>query len=137
MVVGREPSGSGILDTEQILVVEDEPMLAAMLTELLRDEGYRVTCMTSAEEAARLIQSEGRDFQALVTDVNLRSGVDGFELASMLSREGRSAPRATVFMTGESARNLRDRAPDGAVFLEKPFRPSEIVGVLDQLLGQD
>lgn len=124
------------MDSGKVLIVEDEPMLASMLTELLSEEGYAVTCITSGDEAAKRIEAEPQAFEAMVTDVNLRSEVDGFELAFMLRRRSGGLPPATVFMTGDSPKGLRHRAPEGAIFLEKPFRPSEIVVLLDRLLSQ-
>jgi CheY-like chemotaxis protein len=116
----------------EVLVVEDEPLIADMLAGVLTDEGYQVTCTNSAQAALACIASAEHDFQALVTDINLECEIDGFGVAELLRQQAPHA--ATVFMTGDSIRRFRKQARRGAVILEKPFRPSEIVDALSAQL---
>ena len=116
----------------EILIVEDEPIIAAMLCSVLDEEGYAVTCMTCGDEAARSIAADGHSFDAVVADVNLNAGVDGFEIAALLRRT--QPALAAIFMTGDEPRRLRSRIPENAVIMEKPFRPSAVAEMLDRLL---
>jgi CheY-like chemotaxis protein len=116
----------------EVLVVDDEPIIAAMMANLLEEEGYRVTCLTSGAEAVDCIAAGVASFDALVTDVDLGTGISGYELAELLHAS--QASIATIFMTGDTAERVRRRAPDAAVVLEKPFRPTQLTEALQQLL---
>ncbi|MDT9600163.1 response regulator [Sphingosinicella rhizophila] len=115
----------------EILVVDDEPMILSMLTGVLAGEGYRVTSAVSGADAIARLASNDHRIGLLVTDVNLGEGVDGLEVAAALHR--RDSAIGTIFMTGDPPRQHRDRAPAGAVFLEKPFLPFELVDAVRRL----
>jgi CheY-like chemotaxis protein len=118
----------------QVLVVDDEPMIASMMASLLEDEGYRVTCLTSGAAAADYIAGVGR-LDALVTDVDLGSEVSGYELAKLLHASRSSA--ATIFMTGDSADRVRRCVSVESIVLEKPFRPAQLAEALQSLLRSE
>lgn len=108
----------------KILLVEDEPLVASMLTSFLRESGFAVTGVFSAADAATVIINQGSAFGALVTDIDLRSGVDGVDLAQLLA--GQNPQARVIFVTGHLTPEMRGRAPFGAIFLEKPFSPSQL-----------
>jgi DNA-binding response OmpR family regulator len=108
----------------KILLVEDEPLVASMLTSFLHESGFAVTGVYSAADAATVIINQGSAFDALVTDINLGSGVDGVDLAQLLA--GQNPQARVIFVTGHLTAEMRARAPAGAVFLEKPFSPSQL-----------
>jgi len=116
----------------EVLVVDDEPMIASMMASLLEEEGYRVTCLTSGEAAANYIAAGVARLDALVTDVDLGTEVSGYELAELL--QARRSSVATIFMTGDSADRVRKRAPIESIVLEKPFRPAQLAEALQRLL---
>ena len=64
-----------------ILVVEDEQLLQSLVEETLSDGGYESIIATSGEEAVVLLKEHAGKYRALVTDINLRSKMDGWELA--------------------------------------------------------
>lgn len=124
-----------MVDRNEVLVVEDEQILAMMLASLLQEDGYEVTCVTSAEDALARINASETPYSAIVADVNLHSSLSGLDLAHMLKRQDAGA--ATIFMTGGSAKDVAAAAPAGSIVLEKPFRPTQVLDALDQLLKGD
>ncbi len=73
----------------RILVVEDDPITAALLERAIREEGHSVVVETdglSALDTARF-----HPFDAIVLDVML-PGLDGFGVAKKLRQEGRQTP---------------------------------------------
>jgi DNA-binding response OmpR family regulator len=125
------PSGACSMKAA-VLLVEDERMLANMLASLLREDGYEVTCATTAEEAVESIIKPDSNFAAIVSDVNLASSMTGVEVAHLLRQH--HARAITILMTGASAKDVAACAPEGAIVLEKPFRPTEVLDALDALL---
>ena len=69
----------------QILVVDDEPSLRAMVTDLLQRQGYNVTQAASCAQARQAWADARPD--AVLLDVMLPDG-DGFSLLAELRREG-------------------------------------------------
>lgn len=108
----------------RILLVEDEPLVASMLASFLHESGFAVTGVYSAADAAAVIINQALAFDAIVTDINLRSGIDGVDLAQMLA--GQNSKARVIFVTGNATPDMRTRAPADATFLEKPFSPSQL-----------
>lgn len=58
------PEGNG----EEILVVDDEPLLSAQLSELVTLHGYKATAINDSTEALKLFQQDPQRFSMLITD---------------------------------------------------------------------
>jgi CheY-like chemotaxis protein len=56
-----------------IFVVEDDVLVQDVLQGALEDAGFAVTAASGAEEALRMLDADGANFRALITDVNLGS----------------------------------------------------------------
>jgi CheY-like chemotaxis protein len=111
----------------KILVVEDEPLVAMLLEEILDDLGYTVVGPAGTlKEGLDLAQSE--EFDAAILDVNLR-GKRSFEIADLLKT--RAIPH--FFATGYgSAEGVVRR---GVEIVRKPFREDVIAEALNRLFG--
>lgn len=99
--------------TERVLVVEDEATLLHMLTRALRDRGYAVCGVGSAEAA--LTALEGGTFDLVLSDVAL-PGLAGTELAHIV--RARWPATALLLMSGHAA---TAPLPDAVLVLSKPF----------------
>jgi DNA-binding response OmpR family regulator len=109
-----------------ILLVEDDPDLLSLLTEVLEDEGYRVTGASRRQEARAALRKG--DVDLLVADSVLRGG-NGDDVASAASRRG----LPIIMMSGEPDRIARlSRGP--VPFLQKPFRAAALMQLVRQLL---
>ncbi|MCK9543470.1 MAG: nitrogen regulation protein NR(I) [Novosphingobium sp.] len=115
-----------------VLLVEDDPSIAIVITAALEAEGFKVeTCDTVAERDRKLA---GSTFSALVTDVKLPDG-DGIE---SLPRVRESHPRLPIIIL--SAQNTLDtavRASDTGAFeyFPKPFDIDELARTVRQAVG--
>jgi CheY-like chemotaxis protein len=116
------------LEGKRILVVEDEPLVAMLLEEMLLDLGCEVVGPAySIAQAARLAQEEVLD--AAVLDVNV-NGEMSHSVAAIL--HARAIPFA--FATGYgSAAGAADSAT--APVLHKPYPASKLTAVLERLIG--
>ena len=109
-----------------ILLVEDDPDLLSLLTEVLEDEGFRVTGASRRDQARRAL-GKG-DVDLLVADSVLRGG-NGDDVAKSASRRG----LPIIMMSGEPDRIAR--LTGGPLpFLQKPFRATALVRLVRQLL---
>jgi CheY-like chemotaxis protein len=70
-----------LADLLVILVVEDDPVIQALIEESLRDAGYEPSIVASGEEAVTLLQGNRDHYRALVSDINLKGSMQGWEVA--------------------------------------------------------
>jgi CheY-like chemotaxis protein len=103
------------------LVVEDDSLQRELLADLLKGEGLEVIECTTAEAAELVLATTGLELCALVTDVYLDGEMTGIELAAY-AKEKYPALNIIV-MSGRETPAL----PHDTLFLQKPFRPAELV----------
>ena len=115
-----------------VLLVEDEPDIAELIEEALVDAGLSVAVAHSDTAAYAKLDHEARSFAALVTDINLGSGVSGFDIA----RHARelNPHLKVVYITGQAA-HLARLGLDDALMFPKPFDPRELADQVTMLLG--
>jgi two-component system OmpR family response regulator len=115
----------------RILVIEDEPKMAALLRRGLTEEGYAVDVVRSGTDG--IWAATENPYDAIVLDVMLPD-IDGFEVCRRLRTADRWAP--VVMLTARDA--VRDRVAGldaGADdYLTKPFSFGELFARLRALL---
>ncbi|WP_160171910.1 ATP-binding protein [Arenimonas donghaensis] len=101
----------------RVLLVEDDPVVAAVVQDLLRQQGHAVE--HAAHGLAALAALEAADFDLALLDLDL-PGLDGFELARLLRRQGRRLPllALTARADADAERQALAAGMDG--FLRKP-----------------
>jgi two-component system OmpR family response regulator len=114
-----------------VLVVEDEVKMAALIRRGLKEQGLTVDVAGSGEEALAMARSSTYD--ALVLDVIL-PGIDGFETCRQLRLEGIWAP--VLMLTARGALEDRVAGLDGGAddYLTKPFSFAELLARLRALV---
>src|SRR5688572_22834796 len=110
-----------------VLVVDDDPLLADALCDLLRDEGYAPEWARDGAEA--LVRLRG-DQPPLVMTLDLRMPVmSGWELLAEKKRDPRLANVRVVVLSG--SRSAEARAVDADAFLEKPIDSARFLRVVE------
>src|SRR5438046_6113590 len=114
----------------RVLVVEDDPKLAALIGRGLREEGVATDVTGRGEDA--LWMAGSTDYDALVLDVML-PGIDGFEACERLRADGVSTP--VLMLTARDAIEDRIAGLDGGAddYLVKPFAFGELLARLRAL----
>ena len=67
-----------------ILVIEDEYSLQGIVEEALIDGGFETDILSSGEEALTLFKGRLKNYKALVTDVNLKGRMSGWDVARQI-----------------------------------------------------
>ena len=119
----------------RILVIEDSPTEAAVLTQLLERNGHQVIYSGSAEDGIEACRREKPDL--VLMDVVL-PGMNGFQATRALSRDDdtREIPVlivSTKNMDTDKAWGLRQGAKD---YIVKPPREDELIARINALLGR-
>jgi CheY-like chemotaxis protein len=111
----------------QILLVEDEALVAATLEDMLADFGCTLAgAAATLTDALAAIQATF-DIDAAILDVNL-GGEKVFPVADILV--GRNIP--IVFSTGFGPADLAQRYPESRL-LQKPYQPEALADLLIDL----
>ena len=123
---------------ETVVLVEDEPMVKNLVSEVLRKSGYRVMEFVNGREAMSRLRHFSEPIHLLVTDV-VMPGMSGIELARQLAL-GRPEMRI-LFLSGytDDLVERQGALQPGRGFLQKPFTPDTLLrkvrGLLDAPVG--
>jgi len=120
--------------SERILLVDDDPRLAEMVSEYLGEAGFRVTIAPDGRAGLECLSRE--PFEALVLDLMLPD-MDGLEVCRQVRASAASASEIPILML-----TARGDAMDRVVGLElgaddylpKPFEPRELLARLRAVL---
>ena len=116
-----------------VLVVEDDFSIQAMIEDALQEAGYETAIAPSAEEAVTLLQGNVAIYKALVTDINLRGRMTGWEVTTQARLIDAEFP--IVYMTGAAADDWGAHGVPKSILLVKPFAPAQLVTAVSQLLN--
>jgi two-component system OmpR family response regulator len=114
----------------RVLVVEDEPKIAALLRRGLAEEGHPTDVATCGEDA--LWMSEAHEYDTIVLDVML-PGIDGFETCRRLRAAHVWAPVLMLTARNEIADRVTGLDVGADDYLAKPFSFDELVARLRAL----
>jgi two-component system, OmpR family, alkaline phosphatase synthesis response regulator PhoP len=107
-----------------VLVVEDDPHLAAGVVENLRAEGYEVDTVADGRKAVEWFDTHTCDL--IILDVML-PGMDGFAVCSTLRGRGITTPVLFLTALGEAEDRIRGLEAGGDDYLAKPFHLQEFL----------
>ena len=110
------PSGH----SETVLIVDDEPTVRMLITEIIEELGYVAIEAADSVAGLKLLQSDAR-IDLLVTDVGLPGGMNGRQMADA-ARVTRSDLKV-LFITGYAENSLlgNGRLAPGMAVMTKPF----------------
>ncbi len=130
------PAGATHPRRESVLVVEDEPTVAQLIADVLKDDGYRVDVVLDSREGLLRVARFGYDL--IICDLRMPR-IDGRAFYRSLVRSGHPAQLRMLFVTGDklSPRTLDFLDRTGLPCLAKPFLVEElksiVAGTLDSL----
>src|SRR5689334_20923297 len=110
--------------SSRILLVEDEPGVVVVLSDLLRAEGHEVETARDGQTGARRATEE--KFDLLILDVML-PGLSGFDVCHAVRERGFDGAILMLTAKGQirdRVQGLRTGADD---YLVKPFNSDELV----------
>jgi signal transduction histidine kinase/CheY-like chemotaxis protein len=131
------PANSVILEHARIrvLVVDDEPLVMKLVSDLLSMKNFQVVTAGSAAEAIHLAEGADAPFNLLITDAALDK-MSGYELYALLAQK--NPELRCVVMSGFSQGTL-NRNLNGAketAFLQKPFSMGGLLTAVASALGE-
>jgi DNA-binding response OmpR family regulator len=116
-----------------ILVVEDDAPIQSLVEDALADVGFEPAIAASGEEAVTLLIGNKGKYRALVTDIQLRGVMEGWEVAKKAREIDPEFP--IVYITGGNAADWPSHGMPNSILLTKPFAPAQLAAAVSQLLN--
>lgn len=120
-------------DPVRILVVEDELSIQQFVEEALSDGGFKVEVAPTGEDALSRFRDDRSRYRALLTDIGIGTGQNGWVLARKIREINPEFP--VVYMTGGHAEEWKSQGVPNSILIEKPFVPAQLVTAISQLLN--
>ncbi|WP_269931295.1 response regulator [Aminobacter sp. HY435] len=116
-----------------ILIIEDEPLIAMDIEEMVESLGHRVvgTARTHAEAAALFRKTNPK---MVLADIQLADGSSGIDAVNEILS---TAPLPVIFITAFPERLLTGERPEPAFLVTKPFNPEMVKALISQALFFD
>jgi CheY-like chemotaxis protein len=114
----------------RVLIIEDEPMIAVHLEQIVEDMGHDVSAMAMTHSDALARADEVRP-ELVLADIQLADGSSGLDaVRDILERF--DVP--VVFITAFPERLLTGERPEPAFLVTKPFKVETVVATIGQAL---
>jgi DNA-directed RNA polymerase specialized sigma24 family protein len=114
----------------EVLIIEDEPVIAADIEALVLDLGHRVsTVATTRTEAVAAVKL--RRPGLVLADIQLADGSSGIDAVNDILK-GHDVP--VIFITAFPERLLTGEKPEPAFLITKPFQPETVKAAIGQAL---
>jgi DNA-binding response OmpR family regulator len=117
-----------------LLVVEDEPVMQEWLASELTHAGFEVAMACDGNAAIAELDTRAERFKAVITDIRLGTGPDGWEVA----RHARELvpDMAVVYVSGDSGHAWPSKGVPGSVLVSKPFAVAQIINAVSTLVTE-
>ncbi len=132
------PTAENKLHAPSILIVEDDPDVAALLQRMLAGAGFNSDIASNAEQARRLLSAGASGYQAMTLDIGLPDE-DGLSLLTNLRADADTRDLPVVIVSAqadEARRELVGNAVGVMDWLNKPIDPCRLKQVLRMVAGQ-
>ena len=113
-----------------VLIIEDEPIIALDLTRLVRELGHRVVGVATTRREAVALAQQGRPGLVLA-DIRLADGSSGMDAAAEILQ---TLDAPVIFITAFPEHLLTGEGPEPAFLITKPFREETVKAMIGQAL---
>jgi two-component system, cell cycle sensor histidine kinase and response regulator CckA len=122
-------------DAGTVLLVEDEPALAAVVSRMLARWGYQVITALTPGQAIEMAREHRGTIDLFITDVVMPE-MNGRDLAKNILSLYPDAKR--LFMSGYTAEVIAHQGvlDEGVCFIQKPFSAQELLAKVREILGR-
>jgi len=134
METGLEKSKTLQKGKERILLVDDEPSIVRMITQMLTRSGYEVIGKTSSASALNVFKEAPEQFDLVISDMTMPE-ISGDQLAQAIKQIRPGIP--IILCTGHSNRMDENKAKDLGIeaFITKPFSRKSITEAIPKVLS--
>jgi CheY-like chemotaxis protein len=118
------------LDPAEILIIEDEPLTASHLQDLVESTGHHVTGIARTHQEALVLAAQKRP-DLILSDIQLADGSSGVEAINEILGK---LEVPVIFITGHPEMLLTGEKPEPTFLIAKPFNSETVKAVIGQAL---
>jgi DNA-binding response OmpR family regulator len=120
------------MEAPVLLLVEDEILVQELLATELADAGFETIVASNGDRAVAELGADATRFKAVITDIKLGKGPDGWDVARCARELVSDMP--IVYITADSSHEFSSKGvPDSAV-ISKPFSPTQLITAVSTLI---
>ena len=120
------------IETQHILVIDDDERLRLLLRRFLEESGFRVTDVGSAGDARQLLESIA--FDMMIVDI-MMPGETGLEFLTDLRKDSQ-VPALFLTAMSETEHRITGLETGADDYMSKPFEPRELVLRIRSILAR-
>jgi len=117
-----------------VLAADDDRLILEIIEQALESGGFATLRAGDGSEALSNLDMHAETIQALITDIRMGDGPDGWDVARRARELNPRLP--VIYMSGDSAGDWSAQGVPGSVMLQKPFAPAQIVTAVASLINQ-
>lgn len=119
---------------KKILFVDDSASMRQIVGMAIQGEGYEVTTAVDGKDGVSKME-QGK-FDAIISDVNMPN-MNGIEMIKEAKKNANNKFAPIIMLTTEGGDDLKaqGKAAGAKVWVVKPFKPDQLLGVLKKLIG--
>ncbi|MCG8368055.1 MAG: response regulator transcription factor [Pseudanabaenales cyanobacterium] len=117
----------------QILIVEDNPRLSAVMKKGLAKHGLASVVAHDSDEALQQVQQD--TFDLILLDLGL-PGKDGWTVVRELSQQGKRPPILVVSARSDVNETIEQGQYDVNGYIPKPFKFHDLIAQVQKQLGK-
>ena len=119
--------------TTALFLVEDDALIRDLLEVSLTDAGFEVVEVSCGTKALAHFDADAVRFRAVITDIRLGAGPDGWAVARRARELVPTMP--VVYMSGDSSPEWSSKGVPNSLMVAKPFAPAQIITAVSTLLN--
>ena len=121
--------------TLPLLVIEDERAVMDFIRLALERHGYSCRTANSAAQGIEMLGAES--FAGVISDMRTPGGASGADVHAWIIANRPELKKKMLFITGDTVNpeTLRALNETGVPYIEKPFRVSDLMTIVEQIFG--
>lgn len=116
-----------------LLYVEDEWIVLGAVVASLEEAGFAMIAASTGEQALALLSEHGATLRGLITDVNLGTGPDGWDVARAARKTISGLP--VVYVSAASDHEWTAQGVPCSTMIAKPFAHAQLVVAISALMA--
>ena len=129
VAIARREMASGLCG--DILIIEDEAIIAMDLSAIISEMGHDVTGIARTRDSAERLAAERRP-ELVLADIQLADNSSGIDAVNSILRDHGDLP--VIFITAFPERLLTGQRPEPAFLIAKPFTEEQVRSAVSQAM---
>jgi len=120
------------MEAPRILLIEDEVLIHELLATEFAEAGFEIVAADDGDRAIAELEIDADRFRAVITDIKLGSGPNGWDVARHARELLPDIP--VIYITGDSTHEWSSKGVPNSVVIAKPFTPTQVTTAVSTLI---